>query len=137
MTQIEEYGKFIRELMPKLAAEERLLAREIYNALATSGAISVGALGERTRLTPPRVEAILSAWPGVYRDDRADIIGFWGLTSRPISKHVLRINGHTSYAWCAWDCLFTPSRPGSPRAGEFGLCTNRGADRAPGRARLC
>jgi len=109
MTQIEEYGKFIRELMPKLTADERLLAREIYSALATSGAISVGALGERTGLNPSRVEAILSPWPGVYRDDRGDIIGFWGLTARPISKHVLRINGHTSYAWCAWDCLFLPA----------------------------
>jgi hypothetical protein len=41
MTEIHEYGKFIRELVPKLAADERLLAREIYKALATSGAISV------------------------------------------------------------------------------------------------
>jgi hypothetical protein len=54
VTQIEEYGNFIRELMPQLAGNERLLAREIYNALATSGVISVGALGERARLTPSK-----------------------------------------------------------------------------------
>jgi alkylmercury lyase len=114
VTQIEEYGKFIRELMPKLAENERLLAREIYNALASSGAISVGTLAERARLTPLQVEAILSPWPGVYRNDGGDIIGFWGLTARPISKHVLRINGHTSYAWCAWDCLFLPAVLGRP-----------------------
>jgi alkylmercury lyase len=114
MSQIEEYGKFIRELMPKLAAHERLVAREIYNALARSGAISLGTLAERTGLNPSRVEATLSPWPGVYRDDRGDIIGFWGLTGRPISKHVLSTNGHASYAWCAWDCLFLPAVLGRP-----------------------
>jgi alkylmercury lyase len=114
VTEIEEYGKFIRELMPKLAADERLVAREIYNALATNGAISVAGLGERTRRNPATVEAILSPWPGVYRDDRDDIIGFWGLTARPISKHVLRIKRRTSYAWCALDCLFLPAVLGQP-----------------------
>lgn len=112
--QIEAFGSFIRALMPRLAADERVVARETYNALAMSGAISVDALGERTGLTPVRVEAILSPWPGVYRDDKGNIVGFWGLTAQPISKHVLRINGHTSYAWCAWDCLFLPAVLGRP-----------------------
>jgi hypothetical protein len=109
VTQIEEYGRFVRALMPKLAADENHLAREIYNALATIGAVSVDRLAEGTGFAPSRVEAILSPWPGAYREDRGDIIEFWGLTARPISKHVLRINGHTSYAWCAWDCLFLPA----------------------------
>jgi len=109
VTQIEEYGRFVPSLMPKLAADENRLAREIYNALATIGAVSVDRLAEGTGFAPSRVEAILSPWPGVYREDRGDIIEFWALTARPISKHVLRINGHTSYAWCAWDCLFLPA----------------------------
>jgi len=69
----------------------------------------VAALGDRTGLDPSRVESIVLPWPGVFRDDRRDIVGFWGLTARPVSKHVLRINGQPRYAWCAWDCLFIPA----------------------------
>src|SRR5207302_11202210 len=106
--QTDELGKFLREVMPRLNAEERIVALEIYKALAASGTISVAALSERTRLAPSRVEAIVSSQTGVFRDESGDVVGFWGLTAQPVSKHVLRINGQTRYAWCAWDCLFIP-----------------------------
>jgi len=106
--QTDELGKFIRELMPKLEAEERIVALEIYKGLAANGTISVAALADRTGLDPARVESIVLPWPGIFRDDRRDIVGFWGLTARPVSKHVLRINGQPRYAWCAWDCLLYP-----------------------------
>jgi alkylmercury lyase len=106
--QTDELGKFIRQLMPRLNAEERIVALEIYKGLATSGAISVAALSAHTGLDPSRVEAIVLSQTGVFRDEKADIVGFWGLTAQPVSKHVLRINGQTRYAWCAWDCLFIP-----------------------------
>ena len=109
MLQTDEFGKFIRALMPRLAADERIVALEIYKGLAASGTISVAALGERVGLAPSRVEAIVSPWPGVFRDERRHIVGFWGLTARPVSKHLLRINGQSRYAWCAWDCLFIPA----------------------------
>jgi alkylmercury lyase len=107
--QTDELGEAIRALMPKLTVDESALALEIYRGLAEAGSISVAALGERTGLDPSRVQAILAPWPGVFRDERRDIIGFWGLTAQPVSKHVLRINGQDRYAWCAWDCLFLPA----------------------------
>ena len=106
--QTDELGKFLREVMPRLNAEERIVALEIYKALAATGTISVAALSERARLAPSRVEAIVSSQTGVFRDERGDVVGFWGLTAQRVSKHVLRINGQTRYAWCAWDCLFIP-----------------------------
>ena len=106
--QTDELGKFLREVMPRLNAEERIVALEIYKALAASGTISVAVLSERTRLAPSRVEAIVSSQTGVFRDERGDVVGFWGLTAQRVRKHVLRINGQTRYAWCAWDCLFIP-----------------------------
>jgi hypothetical protein len=42
--QTDELGKFIRELMPKPSADERIVAREIYKGLAASGTISVSML---------------------------------------------------------------------------------------------
>jgi len=107
--QTDEFGKFIRKLMPRLAMDESIVALEIYKGLAASGTISVAALGDRTGLAHSRIEAIVSPWPGVFRDERRDIVGFWGLTAQPVSKHVLRINGQSRYAWCAWDCLFIPA----------------------------
>jgi len=95
--------------MPRLANDERIVALEIYSGLAASGTVSVAALSDRTRLEPSRIEAIISPWPGVFRDQRRDIVGFWELTAWPVSKHVLRINGQSRCAWCAWDCLFIPA----------------------------
>jgi alkylmercury lyase len=102
-------GKFIREVMPKLGADERIVALEIYKGLAASRTISLAELSDRTGLGAARVEAIILPWPGVYRDEAGDIVGFWGLTAQPVSKHVLRINGQSRYAWCDWDCLFIPA----------------------------
>ncbi len=107
--QTEELGNAIKALMPKLTAEERAVALEIYRGLAESGSVSLSTLSDRTGVGPDRVEAIVTAWPGVYRDERADIVGFWGLTAKPLSKHRLRIKGQDRYAWCAWDCLFLPA----------------------------
>ena len=112
--QTTELGRFITQVMPRLTRDERAVALEIYKGLAADGTISVAALGERTGLDAARVDAILSPWPGVYRDEQHGITGFWGLTARPISKHMLRINGQTRYAWCAWDCLFLSTLLGQP-----------------------
>lgn len=106
--QTDELGRFVRALRPKLSADERSVALEIYKGLAASGTISIAALSERTGLDPSIVEAIVSSQSGVFRDARGDIVGFWGLTAQPVSNHVLRIDGQTRYAWCAWDCLFIP-----------------------------
>jgi len=54
--QTDELSRFVRALRPKLSAEERSVAVEIYKGLAASGAISVAALGERTGLDPSTVE---------------------------------------------------------------------------------
>jgi alkylmercury lyase len=107
--QTDALSKFIRQVMPRLEADGRTVALQIYRGLAVRGAISLAELSNRTGLGAARVEAIVLSWPGVYRDEAGDIVGFWGLTAQPVSKHVLRINGQTRYAWCAWDCLFIPA----------------------------
>lgn len=107
--QMEALGNAIKALMPKLTTEESTVALEIYRGLAETGTISLSTLSERTGISSERVEAIVATWPGVYRDERADIVGFWGLTAKPLSEHRLRIRGQDRYAWCAWDCLFLPA----------------------------
>ena len=43
---------------------------------------------------------------GIYRD-QGNIIGFAGLTTKPM-PHSLEFEGITTYAWCALDTLFIP-----------------------------
>lgn len=107
--QMDDVFSAIKALMPKLGSEERSVALEVYRDLAERGTISVGSLCARTGLDASRIEALLVHWPGVYRDEQRDIVGFWGLTAKPVSKHRLRIQGQERYAWCAWDCLFIPA----------------------------
>src|SRR5437879_880345 len=101
--------RFIREFMPRLEADQRAVALEIYRGIAESATISPAQISRRTALEPSQIEAIVGSWPGVYRDGAGNIVGFWGLTAQAVSKHELRFNGQTRYAWCAWDCLFLPA----------------------------
>jgi alkylmercury lyase len=61
----------------------------------------------RTGAAVERVNALLDAVPAVYREE-GKVIGFWGLTVRPLSKHRFQTRNRTLYTWCAWDALFIP-----------------------------
>ncbi len=60
-----------------------------------------------------RVSELLDGRPGVYLDEREWVIGFWGLTIRPMPYRLL-IEDRVLYAWCAWDTLFLPELIGQP-----------------------
>lgn len=54
-------------------------------------------------------EQLLGSWPGVFRDDRGDVVGFWGLTIGKLApRHAIEVEGRRLFAWCAWDTLFLP-----------------------------
>jgi alkylmercury lyase len=52
------------------------------------------------------------AGAGVYTDEQGRVVGFWGLSIRPM-PHRLTVNGRDLYAWCAWDTLFLPELLGA------------------------
>jgi alkylmercury lyase len=84
-------------VFPPLDESGRRIALQTYRALAQGAPVV------------PAKEALaqLRSWPGVYFDNEARVIGFWGLTIVPM-PHRLRIDGCQLYAWCAWDTLFLP-----------------------------
>jgi alkylmercury lyase len=94
-------------VFPSLNSEQRRLAVLLYRLLAEGEPVSPGRLAEAARTSLSSVEAALSGWSGLFYEQGA-IIGFWGLSPRPVSKHVLSVEGRTLYAWCAWDALFLP-----------------------------
>src|SRR5258708_37199256 len=123
--------------MPRLADDERIVALEIYSGLAASGTVSVAALSDRTRLEPSRIEAIISPWPGIVRDQRRDIVGFWELTAWPVRQ--ARIADQRPVPLCLV-CLGLPVHTCAARSdgrGEFRLPANRRTHRADRLAKLC
>src|SRR5207245_1750782 len=70
-------------------------------------------LATRAGLAPGHVTELIGDLPGVYLDERERVIGFWGLTIRPMA-HRLLLDDRVLYAWCAWDTLFLPELIGKP-----------------------
>src|SRR5258708_1106291 len=120
--------------MPRLAHDQPILPLQIYSGLAASGTVSVAALSDRTRLEPSRIEAIISPWPGLLRDQRRDIVGFWELTAWPVRQ--ARIADQRPVPLC----LGLPVRTCAARSdgrGEFRLPANRRTHLADPLAKLC
>jgi alkylmercury lyase len=98
---------------PTLNDEQQHLALSVYRLLADGEPVAQDRLATRTGLAPEHVTEMLGALPGVYLDDRERVIGFWGLTIRPMA-HRLLVDDRVLYAWCAWDTLFLPALIGKP-----------------------
>lgn len=90
-----------------LSDVERRVATCLYRCLAQGQPVPAAALAEQAGLPQKAVQETLRAWPGVFRDGDARVIGFWGLTIIPM-EHQLTVDGRTLYTWCAWDTLFIP-----------------------------
>ena len=106
-SDVEFFAAKIQQVFPQLEADSRRVAVILYRLLGGRDSVSRDELAQASGLSVDQVNGILDNWSGVfYEEDR--IIGFWGLTSRPLSKHQLHYDGTTAYAWCAWDTLFIP-----------------------------
>jgi alkylmercury lyase len=98
---------------PTLSDKQQQLAISVYRLLADGEPVDQERLATRTGLAPERVAKLLGDLPGVYLDHRDRVIGFWGLTIRPMA-HRLLVEDRVLYAWCAWDTLFLPELIGKP-----------------------
>jgi alkylmercury lyase len=110
---------------PALDGEQQQLALGIYGLLAEGEPVEQARLATRAGVAPERVRELLGELPGVYLDDSDRVIGFWGLTIRPMA-HRLIVDGRVLYAWCAWDTLFLPELIGQP-AHVHSTCPTTGA----------
>ena len=92
---------------PKLNAEERRIFVALYRQLALGEPVAPQEIALRAGAAVLQVNALLDAVPAVYREE-GKVIGFWGLTVHPLSKHRFHTEDRTLYTWCAWDALFIP-----------------------------
>ena len=95
------------EAMPALSEDQQRTSLWLFRLLAEGQPVTPARLAEAVDLPKSEVEGWLEDWPGVFRDDRGAVIGFWGL-SLPKMAHRFEVGGETLYTWCAWDSLFLP-----------------------------
>ena len=94
---------------PYFDEPSRRVALATYRRLAEGTSASIEDIAEWAEEDPDLVERLLASWPGVFRDDRGDVVGFWGLAiAKLVPTHAIEVDGHRLFAWCAWDTLFLP-----------------------------
>ena len=87
---------------------DQCISLALYRRLALGSPVALPEIAAEVKLPLALIEERVQRWPGVYSDGGQRIIGYWGLSLRPMS-HLLRVDGRELYAWCAWDTLFLPA----------------------------
>ncbi len=107
---VKGLAEAISSAMPRLDATEQQIAMAVYRRLAEGEPVSSEAVARSVNIPVGRVDAALTSWPGVYRDDEGRVVGFWGSAIAALEpEYRLRVDGKTSFAWCALDTLFIPA----------------------------
>ena len=112
--RIDQVAATILEHSPRLVGDGRCVALATYRLLAAGRPVEVEQISARAGVDGSEVEPLLGSWPGVFRDDAACVVGFWGLSTRELGPHRLYVDRVELSAWCAWDTLFLPEVLGRP-----------------------
>ena len=107
---LEETAEAIRAAMPTLDEIEQRISASVHRLMADGVAVTSEAIARASDAAVDRVDESLNIWPGVYRDDQGQVVGFWGQAIAPLDpEYRLKVDGTTTYAWCALDTLFIPA----------------------------
>lgn len=102
---LDELTDAIAAALPDLGQTGQCLAVTLYRSLAEGRPASVAALAQRSGMSESQVADMLASWPGIFRDEEGNVVGFWGL-ALPEMPHQYRVGAKQLYTWCAWDTLF-------------------------------
>ncbi len=107
--RLEALAEAVARAEPDFGERGRRVALTTYRRLAEGSPAPIADIAERCHEDAAFVERSLGSWPGVFRDDNGDVVGFWGLTiAKLIPTHAMEVGGKDLFAWCAWDTLFLP-----------------------------
>lgn len=101
---IEAVAAALAAAAPTLYEREQRLALDLYRALMAGHPVSPDDLAARAGVVVAEVESALARWPGVFRDRRGRIVGFWGLAVRGMPHRLTSAAGSLT-TWCALDPL--------------------------------
>ncbi len=112
--RLEVLAEAMAKAEPDFDGPKRNVALATYRRLAEGSAASVADIAQQASEGAEFVESLLASWPGVFRTEAGDVVGFWGLTiDKLVPTHAMEVRGHQLYAWCAWDTLFLPGLLGA------------------------
>ncbi|HKB29164.1 MAG TPA: organomercurial lyase, partial [Candidatus Limnocylindrales bacterium] len=101
---VSELARALRSAAPTLDEGEQRLALALYRLLLRGRPVSASELAATVDVAEHDAEAALARWPGVFRDRKGRIIGFWGLAVRGM-PHKLATSAGEITTWCALDPL--------------------------------
>lgn len=97
----------IIDMYLKLTADEQRLVLAIYRTMTTTGRPApLRDVARAAGWLPPDAATTVGRWAAVMYDDTGAITGFGGLSTEPVTRHRLEIDGVTTWTWCALDPLF-------------------------------
>jgi alkylmercury lyase len=105
---LQDLTAALMDAFPEMDDVKRRVALATYRQLARGKPVPLREIGNAAHVDEDDVGRILTQWVGVYRDGKANVIGFWGLAI-PEMKHRFEVDGVRLYTWCAWDTLFLPA----------------------------
>src|SRR2546425_11744874 len=103
---VNRYADAIAQAMPPLTARQLELALATYRAMLAGKPAEIEAIATDAGWDITEAANQIADWPGVYLDEAKRVIGFWGLTVKPISTYLVTTESGSSWAWCALDPLF-------------------------------
>lgn len=90
------------------ASDDAPLGAALLRALVSGEAVTGERLAHAVGRPPVDVEAVLSRWPNVKRNEHGEVVAFGGLSLDP-TIHRIEVDGRDLFTWCAWDTLFLPA----------------------------
>lgn len=107
--RLESLAEAVAKAEPYFDEPSRRIALATYRRLAEGTPAPVEDIADRAGESMELTQRLLRLWPGVFREDRGDVVGFWGLTiGKLVPTHAVEVEGRRLFAWCAWDTLFLP-----------------------------
>ena len=106
--ELAELADELARAMPQLDKRGQRVAVELYRLLAEGEPVPEDRVAKRSGIPRDETTAILGEWPGVYRNEAGEIVGFWGLAQPEFPPHEFEVDGKRLWTWCSWDSLFIP-----------------------------
>lgn len=106
---VDDFAGAISGAMPKLDLTDQQIQTEIHRLMSSADPVDPADVATALGVPVELVNARLDSWPGVYRDPQGRVVGFWGQALSVIeAEYRFKVDGKTTYAWCALDTLFIP-----------------------------
>ncbi len=103
VTTVQQLSEAIAAATIGIDEQGRRIGIAVYVLLAQGDPVTPAEIANHAGEPEALVVATLKAWPGVFWDDEARVVGFWGLAIPEMDHRFHAENGKPMYAWCALD----------------------------------